>query len=371
LRQYALVYLGVILSVAALVKLWEDARPARHTFMLLAVAPVILVWSQYGTALWVAFGLLMAVGGVIAGRGRQWKLVAGAVAAAAVLLSPVLVWGYRLSLSHVLSPEPPLADAWRQGFLPICRAVVDAWCPIPWSLQSPAVTMTMAALVLLACAVPAWFGGRTIDRWLWGAAVGWGAAWLLLLAGGRIPPHAAEAKQLAPLVLVPACLIARAGSAVRPRWVRGAAVGVLAISLLAQAPRLYRSLTGPNEGRLIASLGSAECLLVDAPRRGYLLPLVEKMQPDARVVIAGPHVVLKRWEELEKLLPEDRLLLAEINEYPDQERPPVAQQVVDRLSELYQARAAAWQGPRRTVTEFSKKKRTAVSSHPSGRIPGG
>jgi hypothetical protein len=193
--------------------------------------------------------------------------------------------------------------------------------------------------------------------------VAWAFVWLLLLQGGWVPPHAVEAKHLGPLVLVPVLVIARAGSA-RSQAVRIAAAVVLAVSLLAQTPRSYRALCRSSDERLIASLRGAECLWVDTPRRGYLLPLVDKLPPDAQVVIAGPDLVRERREELDKLLPRSRLMYAEINEYPGQQRSPVQQEVVDRFSELYEAREVLKQGPRRTVTEFSRK-RTATSSSPA------
>lgn len=367
LRQYILVYLGLILSLAALARLWEETRPTRTTCVLLAVAPVILLWSQYGTLLWVVFGLVIAVVGAVIRRGRRWRLIAAAAVAVSTVVLPLLIWGRPERLPYVLSPEP-LTDAWHDGFLPICRAAAGAWCDIPWRWQGDLVMLAIIALVLTAALVLAWTGGNGLDRWLLLATVAWTSAWLLLLASGRLPPHAVEAKQLGPLLLCPMAVIVRAGSASRPRGIRLAVAALLAVSLLTQTPRSWRLATGSSDDRSLAALSSTECLWVDAPRRGYLLPLVEKVPPDSRVVIAGPFVVLERWEELDKLLPSEHLLYAEINGYPDQQRAPVQQAVVDRFSERYEAREVVLRGPRRTVTEFLRK-RTAIGSPPAGKHP--
>lgn len=367
LRQYALVYLGVVLSIAALVKFREEARPARHTVMLLAISPVVLGWSQYGTMIWVAICLLVSAVCLGERRARGWPVLAGAVVAAGLMLVPVLLWGYQSRFDPRGFSADPLTNPYGDGLLPLAHSLVEAWLPLPWRLQQtvppPVIAgmfLLIAAILLLAVAVLAWGGSAGLDRRLWFAAALWLGTWLLLLARGWIPAHAVEPKQLAPLVLVPVCLLARACSATRPAWVRRSAMVLLAVSILAGAPRMLELLSKSADRQLIASLGSADCLLADAPRRGYVMPLVEKMAPAARVVLVAPPTALERWTELEMWLPDGRLLLAEINWSPGQPRPASMQQVVDRLSARYRQQATLRKEPRRTVTEF-KEKLSAVS----------
>ncbi|MBN2562193.1 MAG: hypothetical protein JXQ75_14815 [Phycisphaerae bacterium] len=354
LRQYALVYMGVMISVAALVMFWEETSRVRSTVILLVLAPVILVCSQYGTTVWVAICFLVAVACLLVGGRRRWRMLACSVVAATLTLVPLLLLGVRGISGSARSPSIPADGVYARAIEPVCSNLAEAWCSLPWCWRDAGALPMIAVLLLGVSAILAWRGGRAIDRVLWCAALSWGVLWLLLLATGWIPPHALEPKQLGPLVLVPACLIVRASSQSRPRWVRRTAVGVLAVSLATHGLGIWQVLMQAANEPLLTALQRAECLLVNAPKRGYLLPLVEKLRPDARVVIAEPDVATAHWMELSEILPDGGLVLAEIDSFHGDRRAPAAQEVFDRLSRTYRDATTLRKGPRRTVTEFTR-----------------
>jgi hypothetical protein len=351
LRQYALVYLGVVLSISALILLWEERRPVRHTLMLLALFPVILLWSQFGTIVWVALGLTAVAVHAAADLRRRWKLAAGSVAAALILLTPLLLWTCRIYAVRG-RPEPvPLDDAYAGAVLPLSAGLAESWCCLPWEWRETIASPVVVAAALAFAAVLLWRRGRSADWMLWGAAVIWGVLWMVLLALGRVPPHAVEPKQLAPLTLVPVCVMVRAASRTQATWVRRALVGLLAVSVGGLSVRTWQMLGAPRDEALLTALREANCLIVDAPKRGYVLPLADKMKPDARVIVVSAESAIEQWPRLTALLPEDRLLLAEMGTYDDR-RPPGAEQLSERLVQRYREVRVLRKGPKRTVTEF-------------------
>ena len=226
LRQYSLVYLGVMISIAALIAWWQQATPVRHALMLLALAPVVLLYAQFGTIVWVAFGLIAALLPLLAGQARRWKLLSCSIAGAIVVLLPLLLWGFQISRTRGDTTHFPLKDIYGQAFQPLCRGLTDSWCLVPWGWRSTVLPPIIALLFLAAAGWLAWQRRWQIDRVLWLAASAWGVTWLLLLAYGRIPSHAIEPKQLAPLTLIPICLLVRTTTAAAPAGARRVAVGV-------------------------------------------------------------------------------------------------------------------------------------------------
>jgi len=363
LRQYAFVYLGVVVSIAALVVWWQQITPSRHAVMLLALGPVILLYSQFGTIIWVAVGLIAAIGHLTARQWRRWRLLACSVSGATILLLPLLLWAVQINLSRQDGPLQPIDDFYGGAFQPLCGSLAESWWLMPWRWRGSLFSPVMAALMLAVSALLAWRRGQPVDQVLWLAAFVWGGFWLAALTFGRIPPHAVEPKQLAPAILIPICLLVRAGIPGQPGAGGRIAVGVLAVSVIGLSFGTARSLISSHEPVLAGALREADCLIADAPRRGYLLPLAEKMKPHARIVIAAPETAIAQWPTLVGLLPDDRLLTAELGLPGGEGHQPDAAVFFDRLSRMYREVVPLWKGPRRTLTEF----RHRGSEPPVGR----
>ncbi len=356
LRQYSLVYLGVAISLAALIALWEEKQPVRHTVMFLALAPVVLLWTQYGTLVWIAVAFLAALTHLLLGKWRRWPILAIAASVSMVLVAPVLLWGKAVLSTHTATASDETGMAIGSAASTLARSLAEAWCSLPWALKNSPAPLIIAAFMFVMTAVFVWRHGRSVDRVLWCAAVGWCGVWMFLLAGGKIPPHAGEAKYLAPLVLVSACLVVRAGSEARPLWMRRTAIAVLAVSLTSHVLGIWQLFAQPVDTRLVTALRSADCLVIDTPKRGYVLPLIAKMKPDALVAIGGARVTLEWWEALESRLPKGGLVLAEIDSCRDGKRNPLSREVFDRFSARYLEVVSLREGPRRTITCFRHRR---------------
>jgi hypothetical protein len=351
LRQYSLVYLGVMISIAALIAWWQQTTPVRHAVMLLALAPVVLLYTQFGTLVWVVFGLIAAVLHLAAGHPQRWKLLSCSVLGAIVLLLPLLLWGIQISRLRGETTLVPMNAFYDEAFQPLCRSLADSWCLLPWGWRGTALSPVIALLVLAAAGIVAWRQGRQVDRVLWLAASAWGGTWLLLLASGHIPPHAILSKQLAPLTLIPICLLVRASGAAATRT-RHVAIGILAVSLVGLIVGTGQMLLSSRDLTLPTCLREADCLITDAPRRGYLLPLVEKMKPQSRILIATPETAVAHWTVLADLLPEGHLVVAAIGSPSEVRRRSDVEEFYDRLSRMYREMLPMRSGSIRTLTEF-------------------
>lgn len=355
LRQYALVYLGVVLSIAALLGLWEERKPVRHTLMLLALAPVILLWAQFGTIVWVAV-CFSAVAMHTAARFRsRWKLAAGPVAAALLFLAPLLLRAPRIVAASRRPAAEPAADLYGGLVRPLSTGLVESWCWLPWTWRETVAPAVVVAVVIVGMAAMLWRRRRSADWLLLSAGVAWGAAWLMVLVLGRVPPHAVEPKQLAPLTLVPVCLLVRAASRAEGRWFCGITVAALVVSVGSLSWGVRQMLGPPRGAALLTALGEADCLMANAPKRGYLLPLAARMRPDALVIVASPQAALDQWPRTAEWLPRERLLLAEMGTY-DRRREVGAEQLAERLGRMYREVRVLREGPRRTVTEFNSRR---------------
>jgi len=367
IRQYALVYLGVVIGIAALLMLWEGRKPARHTLMLLALSPVILLWTQLGTVVWVALGLVLLIAHTAANFRERWKLAAGSVTVALVLLAPLVLWASRAYAVQGRPASGPLTDMYAGAVQPLCVGLTETWCWLPWVWRETAVPPAAVLLISAGMAAVAWRRGRRADWMILVAGVAWGAAWLVLLAAGRVPPHAVEPKQLAPLALMPVCLIVRSAARAERRWVRGLMTALLAVSVGGLCLRTPRMLEESRDAALLTALAEADGLITDAPKRGYLLPLTERMRRDAVVIVASPQVALAQWPRVAERLPNDRLLAVEMGMY-DGRREVGAEQLSERLTTMYRDVQVLRQGPKRTVTEFNGRRDDGAEE---GRIKDG
>ncbi len=350
LRQYALVYLGVVLSIAALLGLWEERKPVRHTLMLLALSPVVLLWTQFGNSVWVGIGFAVLAAHTVTSFRSRYKLAMGSAAAALVLLSPLLLWTSRIyAVQDRPALEPP-ADFYGGVVRPLSAGLTESWCWLPWTWRETVAPSAVAAVVIVGITAMLW-RRRWADRVLFGAGVAWGAAWFVLLALGRVPPHAVEPKQLAPLTLVPVFLIVRAASRTGAKWFRGVILTVLVVSFGGLSVRTWQMLSAPQDAVLLTALAESDCLVSNAPKRGYLLPLAARMRPEALVIVASPQAALEQWPRMVTRLPRERLLLVEIGTC-DGGQELGAKELAERLGRMYREVRVLREGPRRTVTEF-------------------
>lgn len=354
LRQYSLVYLGTVLSIAALIQMDRPGVMRRQVLFLLSLAPVILLWSQYGMAIWT--GLLWIAAMILSLRRRNGLGISllGATIIAAVCLMPLAAWFLYSKVGMVRAPTIPISQLYEQALWPMAQSLVNAWVPIPWSWQTSGLLMTLTILFCGGIAFVSFPKGAMVDGLLGAAVVAWAVVWLALLAGGWIPPHATMTKQIGPLILVPLCLLVRSASSLRPRWAQSAAVGVLALSLVGQIPALNQRISAHADMPLVSYLASAKTLLADSPRRGYLLPLVEKLNPEAHIILVS-RAAVPPWKAIQPFLLQGDLLLAEIRVASDQPRPAALQELMAQLSSHYGESREIWSGPRRTITGFFRK----------------
>ncbi len=366
LRQYALVMLGTTLSVAAWVLWWEDHAPRHRVVLLLTLAPVLLLWTHYAAVVWVAVGLVaMTVCLACTGR-RRWPMPAAAMLIGSLFLSPLVMWRLQSTVELARVGNSPPADCWREAVLPLSQGVQEAWLPLPWLWRSEAMSLGVAAALLLVLAALAARAMPTADRVLLAAAFVWGGLWLLLLQRGQVPVHAVKAKYLAPLLMVPLALLVRAVSASRPRWAGRAAIAVLLASVAANAAALRALLGSRPEAPLLAGLAGTRCLLTDSLSRGYVLPLVEKLPPDATVLVVPPGRAEDCWPEVSSRLPEHGLTLVEVHRLPHAPRTRDWASVVERLSLMYERREQLWSGPRRTIMTFSGRRASSAADGVNG-----
>jgi len=371
LRQYAFVLCGTMLSFAALAALGEATTSRTARIALLTVAPLLLLYSQFGTLPWVILHSIAA--GFLAWRGGSSQRVALGVSLGLqlILLAPLLIWWMGTSHGPGAAPARTGWHIFSGVVRPLLASLGSTYFSLParwhgtmvWTLSG----LGLFCLVALQGAVRR----RPIDRWIALTVPGWTIIWAALLMEGRIPAHAASAKYLGPLLLAPLILLSRTGrdlpahgplvNPASPAIANKAGIArrialpasILSVSLASHALGHWQYLFAPNHAASLQSfLRSADCLLADQPKRGYLLPLVAQMRPDARVVLASPEAALRDWGHLERLLPTGRLLLAEIDSIHDGVRSPGARQLLSRLERRFGPATALRSEPRRTVHGF-------------------
>lgn len=366
LRQYAVVLLGTTLSVAAWILWWEGNAPRYRVVLLLTLAPVLLLWTHYAAVVWVAVGLAALPVGLGCTGWHRWRTPATALLMGSLFLSPLAMWRLQSTAELADVGNLPLADYWREAVLPLARAMQEAWLPLPWRWQTETLSLGVTAALLLVWAAVAAGGMPTADRILLAAALIWGAVWLLLLCRGQVPMHAVKAKYLAPLLVVPLVLLVRAVSAERPRWVRRTAIAVLLASVAANAAALRGVLGSRPEAPLLAGLAGTRCLLTDSLSRGYVLPLVQKLSPDATVLVMPPGRAEDCWDEVWFRLPERGLTLVEVHRLPNAPRTRDWAAVIQRLAFMYERQEQLWSGPRRTILTFSGRRPSSAADGVNG-----
>ncbi|MFQ5501070.1 MAG: hypothetical protein ACE5EQ_02090 [Phycisphaerae bacterium] len=356
LRHYAFVFLGTILSFAAIISFAERRASLRSNVILLSLAPAILLWTHWGTALWIGLCLIAALLLLRKSPPRARRALAGSILGALVLLLPlaILYWERLTQLAATkmqpLAVRPMLTATWE-----VLHGAGTAWCSLPTHWQA---SHANAIALVGVWAVCGWIILRRprVDRILFGSGLLWLIAWTAWLAKGGIPAHAVTGKYVLPLALCPLVILMRtAAESVEADRRRRLACVLLSVATLTHGIGIWQIGTHQPDRRLVASIRAAECVLFDQPKRGYMLPVVAKMPPEATVLISPAEGVLANWAEFASHLPEDRLLWVEIDTVFDGRRGVSARALSDQLGSLYEDRKTLRQGPHRTITEFRRR----------------
>jgi hypothetical protein len=350
LRQYSLVYLGTMISIAAFLRAWEFRRDDRRAVWLLALSPVILLYSHFGAIVWIGPGFCLVLPWIIANWSRSRSIMLAPGMLIVLALAPLMLWWHSAAGSVGPAPAIPLSQMMSEVFEPIGAGLGWAWLswPARWAAWRPELYAAVA--IFWVCVVLARRVRARGDRMLFIMVFVWAACWTTLLAVGKIPPHAVSTKYLAPLVLVTLVLIVRGTQQIAASWMRRLALLVLGASLVTHVVGVRHIWQRSTSEPLVRELGRADALIINSPRRGYLLPLAAAMKPDARIVIASPTAALARWEDLRKTFPTDGVLLVEVF----QERTGPALKLFDRLRQTYGAAEPLRSERARLITKLSR-----------------
>src|SRR5205823_250897 len=132
------VYFGVMLSLAGLIRVSSEQRSDWRTILLLAIGPVILLYSHFGTAVWIAILGIVAIAAVN-GRPKQYRTFFAGALLAACLAAPLALWWIqktsRLGRSPLLAPS----QWWAVIALPFSQSITRAWISVPARWDSEAI----------------------------------------------------------------------------------------------------------------------------------------------------------------------------------------------------------------------------------------
>lgn len=351
LRQYPWVQLGLVATFAA----WAGTMhpdSGRRSLLLAGAAAGLLLWCHYGSIVWLAcFAPALLIATRVGARPAARQGWASAAVLFALLVIPLAAWTLtgRAAPSAVVEPIGEgltIAGA----AVALLRGAAEAWWTVPshWSGGMLPPLLAAASILLMSVIIAL---RKTADRIVFGAILAWSIAWTALLAAGRIPAHAASAKQIAPLALGLLLLGVRAcGDG--PAWRRRIAPVALALPLLPLAWGTLSLLRGSPPTPAQTCLASADALLVRTPKRGHVLPLIDALRPGARVILAEPDVALRDLDHLRSLLPPGRLAWVEVDARPGGQRGENARTLFDRLRNEYVDCREVASGPSRIITEF-------------------
>ena len=350
LRQYSLVYLGTIISMAALLRAWSLAQCDRRAAWLLAAAPILLLYSQFGTIIWIAVGFVAVLPGLISSGDQFRRILLTPTVLVVLLLAPLLLWWYMAAGSVGPAPVIGFSKAASQVLEPIGTGLGQAWLSWPgrWASLRPDLYMAIAIPVVVG--LLAWQRRSPGDLVLLVAMIVWAIVWTGLLMAGKIPPHAVTTKYLAPLVLALLVILVRATRLGPLPWIRRTALLALGASLLTHTLGVVQLWQRSSSEPLVRELAGADAMLINSPRRGYLLPLAAAMKPDAKIIVATPDAVLAQWDELQQVLPTGDIMLVEVF----QERDGPALEFFDRLRQMYGAAEPLRSERARVITKFSR-----------------
>lgn len=350
LRQYALLLPAVAISIAALVRLSETSTRWGLTVAMIAIAPVLLLWTHFGAIVWLAIWTLLLA--VLAWRSRRPQRLAVAIglAVAALCIAPLVfiyagVLAQRSAVTHggALSPVTAAYD--------VLAGSAQLLVAMPWSIRT---TWVAIAPTLAAFAIAAWLIRRRpfADKLLLAAAAIWMIAWMELLSLGKLPPHAVQPKYLvvpalAGLAVMMRCCTPSVGRA-KQHIVTIGMGGMLLLNVI----ELPGALARPKNAHVANALHGVQTVVVNEPKRGYLFPIVNELPPTARVYIGQPMRLLHDADALG-----DPLLVLEIKPTPGQPSSADAIHLIDILQTQYERHEVLASGPRRRMTLFRDRRR--------------
>lgn len=346
LRQYPILLPGVALSLAALVQTSDPKQIERTVVALLMIAPAMLLWTHFGTIVWIA---VWAIAVLLLARScglRRIRSIAVGLTIAAlagvpllVLYGPLLVVRSAQSDAHALT----LATAGFNVFANSAKLLVT----LPWRVQSTWLAVAPLALAFIAAA---WLSRqrRRCDAVQLAAVALWLLLWSMLLAIGKLPPHAVTTKYLlVPAIGLTAVLVRSISS---ESSVRVATV-VGAIALVSHLIALPGALKLPTDAPIAAALHDVRMLIVNDPKRGYLLPIADELPASAKVIIARP---IRAPNDLQS-----PLLVLEVKPLPDFPASVAAGQLREFLDSQYEQREVLADGPRRRMTLYRDRRTSA------------
>lgn len=350
LRQYQLVYLGTMLSLAGLIRLWNGSERRTSSALLIGAGPLVLLGSHFGTVIWIV--VLVTCGAWIlrTGSSRSRGTFVIAVAGSLVIASPLLYWWWKYAGDLGAAPTIPLSRWWAEIVRPMFDGLGHAWASWPNRWDDAGLGPVIGIAVAVVAAILAARRRATIEFVLGLAIAAWVTTWVALLAAGKMPPHAVMPKYLAPLMLGVLTIVVRSTMRTNDPRIRGLALTLLLATMLSHGLGVRQAVARPTAKPLMEALARCECLLINVPKRGFVLPLVAPMRPEARVIVATPEQALRDWSAMETLLPTNDVLAVEVMQEPTAE----SRELAERLKKKYEYADRLRDEPARVMTWYRR-----------------
>ncbi len=341
LRHYATLLPGVALSLAALVRLSDTGCGIRSTMLLIAIAPVLLMWTHLGSVVWIVVWAATLV--AIAWRGprphRRAVIVGLSIAAASIV--PLFVIYMRLLAVRATgahSDAISISIAMREVFANASAAFVA----LPWRVQGG---WTAVVPLVISFGAGAWVVRKrgVEDRLLFAAIATWTIGWVVLLAAGKLPPHATHPKYLFATTIGILAVFMRSCIPRHATWI----VSGLGLMLLSQLIALPKVLARPPDTQMVSRLHDVQTMLVNDPKRGYLLPVVEEVPAWAKLIIMRPMRLPVGLNSTD-----DPLLVMEVKPLPGYPSSDDASRLNETLKHQHEQCETLADGPRRRLTLY-------------------
>jgi len=358
LRQYGIVYLGIVISVAAIIRHWQAATGSRETIFLLVAAPAVLLWSQVASIIWVGVCLLLLIVPCFLKTSGAVRRFVWSLTISCVVLLPLGIRWLAYPTGLLLSAPVPPSQLSDRLLEPLFRSISAAWFTHPGRFEFTLVPSILGALSFVTVGAIGLTSRSVVHRRLTAAVLGWLVIWCLLIVAGRLPPQALMPKQLlAVIVCMFAILVREAQAGWKDRTGRIAIVFLL-LSLATHPLGIIQLIHAKtSQAVLAADLSRADALLATAPQRGQFLPLIDALMPDATVIVGSSARLIQDWKKVEPALPADGLILAHIRSGNSGE---ALAELQSRLSEEYAEAVTLRDEKSRTLTAY-RKRRSAIT----------
>lgn len=313
IRQYGIIFLGVLISVAAVLCHLEGSTNSRENIFLLVAAPAVLLWSQIASIVWVAVCVMLAIVPCLLRVSGAIRRIVWALTFSLVVLLPLCIRWLAYPSGLMTGPVIAWTAIPSQLLEPMCRSIARAWFSHPGRIQFTLIPAAIGAGALVVVSSLGFLSRSRSLRWLTLGMLGWLTVWCVLLAMGRIPPQALMSKQLLPVIVCMFAIVIREAQAGWKDRAGRIAIVLLLISVVSHPLGIIRLIDGKaSQAALISELHKSDALLATAPQRGHLLPLIDVLRPDAMVIVGGSARVLQDWNKVAPVLPLGDLVLAHI-----------------------------------------------------------